>query len=192
MIISLLQVVNRLDASWFSRLFIQKFDASCFNNLKQVCKYQLATSLIFTDLLQLDEVNRLAGICWQLKQAGKIHYLHQVYGVSGWVLVMACEASDQTIRKFSRGFENCDAFRSCGDSSWNIKLDKTSDYWTRDFVFHENWSRKVCLSLPVFFCPNESQVFASLKKNCDEIWTNSNHSQVIASWWSNKAQVDTS
>ena len=28
-------------------------------------------------------------------------------------LVMDCEASDQTIRKFSQGFENCDAFRSC-------------------------------------------------------------------------------
>ena len=31
---SLLQVVNRLDASWLSRLFIQKLDASCFNKVR--------------------------------------------------------------------------------------------------------------------------------------------------------------
>ena len=47
-------------------VFIHKLDANCFNNLWQVCKYQVDTSLIFTDLLQLDEVNRLAAICWQL------------------------------------------------------------------------------------------------------------------------------
>ena len=39
MITSLLQVVNMLDVSWLSRLFIHKLDASCFNNLHQVCKY---------------------------------------------------------------------------------------------------------------------------------------------------------
>ena len=38
MITSLLQVVNRLDASWLSRLFIRILDASCFNNLHQVLK----------------------------------------------------------------------------------------------------------------------------------------------------------
>ena len=41
MITSLLRVVNRLAASWLSRLFIHKFDASFFNNLQQVWKYQL-------------------------------------------------------------------------------------------------------------------------------------------------------
>ena len=52
----LLQVV----LSDLSRLVIHKLVASCYNNLHQVCKYQVAASLIFTDLRQLDEVNRLA------------------------------------------------------------------------------------------------------------------------------------
>ena len=42
---SLLQVVNRLDASWLSRLFICKLDVSCFNSLQKVHKYQV--TLIF-------------------------------------------------------------------------------------------------------------------------------------------------
>ena len=37
-----------------------------FQQQQRVFKYQVATSLIFTDLLQLDEVNRLAATCWQL------------------------------------------------------------------------------------------------------------------------------
>ena len=37
----------------------QAVDAGCFNNLQQVCKYQVVSSLIFTDLMQLDESNRL-------------------------------------------------------------------------------------------------------------------------------------
>ena len=49
MITSLLQVVHRLDPSGLSRICIHKLDASCFNNLQQVCKYQVASSLIFTD-----------------------------------------------------------------------------------------------------------------------------------------------
>ena len=36
-------------------LFFNKLDASCDNNMQQVCKYQVASSLIFTDLMQLDE-----------------------------------------------------------------------------------------------------------------------------------------
>ena len=39
MITSLLQVINRLNACGWSKLFIHKFDVSCFNNLQQVCKY---------------------------------------------------------------------------------------------------------------------------------------------------------
>ena len=58
----LLQVV----LSDLSRLVIHKLAANCYNNLQQVCKYQVAARLIFTDLLQLDEVNRLAATCWQL------------------------------------------------------------------------------------------------------------------------------
>ena len=63
MITSLLQVVNKLGTSWLPRLFIHKLiSTSCS---KSVHKYQVATSLIFTDLLQLDEVNRLAASWWQ-------------------------------------------------------------------------------------------------------------------------------
>ena len=88
MITSLLQVVNRLDASWLSRLFIHKFDASCFNNLQQVCKNinlqqvwfsQICCNLMnSTDLLQLVD---------NLQQAGKIHNLQQVCVVSGCVVI---------------------------------------------------------------------------------------------------------
>ena len=41
---------------------IHKLDA-------KVCKYQVATSLIFTDLLQLNEVNRLAATCNKLEKS---------------------------------------------------------------------------------------------------------------------------
>ena len=37
---------------------IGKFDGSCFNNLQQVCKYQVSSSLTFI-LMQLVEANRL-------------------------------------------------------------------------------------------------------------------------------------
>ena len=54
MITSLRQVINRLDASLLSRLFIHNIHTSCFDNLQQV-----ASNLISTDLMQFDEVNRL-------------------------------------------------------------------------------------------------------------------------------------
>ena len=57
MIASLLQVVNRLDASLLSRFLIHKLH--CFNNLQQVCKHQVASSLFFIDMTYLDEINRL-------------------------------------------------------------------------------------------------------------------------------------
>ena len=47
----LLQVVNRLGVSWFSRLFIYNLDGNCFHNLQQVCKHQVASSLIFNSWL---------------------------------------------------------------------------------------------------------------------------------------------
>ena len=62
---------------------------------------------------------------------------------------------------------------------WNIKLDKTRDYWTREHVFHGNWSWKICLSWHLL-----SKRIASVrkfKKTCDEIWTSSNRLQVNAS-----------
>ena len=55
MITSLLQVVNRLAAS-----------CELLAGLVQVCKYQAAASLMFTDLMQLDEVNRLDTTCGQI------------------------------------------------------------------------------------------------------------------------------
>ena len=36
-----------------------QIDASCFNILQEVYKYQVAPSLIFTDLIPLDEANRV-------------------------------------------------------------------------------------------------------------------------------------
>ena len=47
MITSLLQVE-------LSRLFIHKLNACCFNKLQEVCKYQVASRLFFTDIMQLD------------------------------------------------------------------------------------------------------------------------------------------
>jgi hypothetical protein len=42
---------------------ICKLDASCFINLHQVCKRQLAASLISTGLLQVDDVNKPSATC---------------------------------------------------------------------------------------------------------------------------------
>ncbi len=50
-----LQVVNRLAAS-----------CEVHAGLMQVVAYQVAASLLPTDLMQLDEVNRLDTTCWQL------------------------------------------------------------------------------------------------------------------------------
>ena len=62
---------------------------------------------------------------------------------------------------------------------WNIKLDKTRDYWTRNYVFHGNWSRKIGLSL--HFLSKRIPSVRKFKKTCEEIWTSSNRSQVNAS-----------
>ncbi len=74
MITSLLQVVNRLAES--CELHGGLIDASCFINLQQVCKYQVAASLMFTDLMKSTGLIQLVG---NLHQAGKIHNLHQVW-----------------------------------------------------------------------------------------------------------------
>ncbi len=77
MITSLLQVVNSMQAY-----------ASCFINLQQVCKYQVAASLIMTDLMKLTSLIQLGG---NFHQVGKIHNLHQVCGVFGCVIIlMSC------------------------------------------------------------------------------------------------------
>ena len=76
MITSLLQVVNRLEESWLSRLFIHKLVVSTTRTKSVNIKLQQGW---FSDLLLLDEVNRLNV---NLKQAGKIHKLQQVCGVT--------------------------------------------------------------------------------------------------------------
>jgi hypothetical protein len=58
----LLQVV----LSDLSKLDIHRLDASCFINLHQVWKCQLAASLISAGLLQVNDVNKAAAICWHL------------------------------------------------------------------------------------------------------------------------------
>ena len=61
---SLLQVVNRLAAcQLIVKTFYPQAGGKLFDNSQQACKYQDATSLIFTDLLPLYEVNRLATTC---------------------------------------------------------------------------------------------------------------------------------
>jgi hypothetical protein len=55
----LLQVV----LSGLLQIDICRLDASCFINLHQVCKCQLAASLISTGLLQVDDVNDLLTTC---------------------------------------------------------------------------------------------------------------------------------
>ena len=65
------RLLYRLGASY--ELHACRLDAGFFINLQQVCKYQVAASLMFTDLMQLDEVNRLdangnknhAGLNWK-------------------------------------------------------------------------------------------------------------------------------
>ena len=44
--------------------------------MQQVCKYRATLSLIFTGFRRLDD---------NLHQAGKMHNLHQICGVSGYV-----------------------------------------------------------------------------------------------------------
>ena len=91
MIMSLLQVVNRLAANGLSGLFIYKFDASFVSTpcsksanikyLPQVWFSQTWWNLMrSTDLLQLVD---------NLQQARKIHNSHQVCGVSVCVSVSA-------------------------------------------------------------------------------------------------------
>ena len=50
---SLLEVVNRLVASELPKLVINRLVASFRNKLQQVCKWQVAKSLILTDLLNV-------------------------------------------------------------------------------------------------------------------------------------------
>ena len=75
MITSLLQVVNRLAASWLSRLFIHKLVGNRFNNVQQVCKYHVCNKSDFhnvmksTDLLQLVDNLEQTGIINNLRQS---------------------------------------------------------------------------------------------------------------------------
>ena len=87
MITSLLQVVNRLDASWLSRLFIYKPCLSCFNNLQQVCRYLLH---------QVWFSQAWCNLMTNLHQMDKIHNLHQVCGVPGCV-VHTADLSQRTL-----------------------------------------------------------------------------------------------
>jgi hypothetical protein len=46
--------------------WMQLVSSTCIINLHQVCKCQLAASLISTGVLQVDDVNKPAATCWQL------------------------------------------------------------------------------------------------------------------------------
>ena len=79
-------------------------------------------------------------------------------------LVMACEANDQTIRKFLRRFAMPFARVRVILQCYNIKIYKTRDYWTRDYVFHGNWSPKIILFKLAFFVQSYRKCLKSLKK----------------------------
>lgn len=61
-----LQVVNRLVLSWLPKHVVHRLAKSYFDKLQQVCEWQVVTSLIFTDLLQLDEMDKFVEISWQV------------------------------------------------------------------------------------------------------------------------------
>ena len=63
MVTSLLQVVNKLAASCELHAGLMQVVSS---TSPQVCKIEVASSLMFTELLQLDDVNRLDTTCWQI------------------------------------------------------------------------------------------------------------------------------
>ena len=50
-------IISWKTRAWSSNLVVHKLAASCFNKL-QVCKWQVATRLILTDLLPLDEIDK--------------------------------------------------------------------------------------------------------------------------------------
>ena len=83
----LLQVV----LSDLSRLVVHKLAASCYNNLQQVCKYQVAASLILQTCCNLMKSTDLLQLVDNLQQVGKIHNLQQVCGVSGCVRLCMIE-----------------------------------------------------------------------------------------------------
>ena len=90
-------------------------------------------------------------------------------------LVIKRSASSRKDLRIAMPFARVRVILQC----WDIKLDKTRDFWTRDYVFHWNWSRKICLSL--HFLSKRIPSVDKFKKTSDENGTSSNHSQVNAS-----------
>ena len=83
-----IDVFNKLAASCprdLSRLVSHNPDSSCGNSLLQICRSQVATSLISTNFSQLDEVNTLAATCCQFSPSREFHNLRQVGGISSCV-----------------------------------------------------------------------------------------------------------
>ena len=46
---------SSLNACWLTKLFIHKLHAHYSNHLQQVCEYQFTSSLIFIDMIQVDD-----------------------------------------------------------------------------------------------------------------------------------------
>ena len=78
-------------------------------------------------------------------------------------LVIKRSASSREDLKIAMPFARVRVVLQCS----NIKLVKTRDYWTGDYVFHGNWSRKICLSLYFFVqtYSNRSKVNASQRES---------------------------
>ena len=81
--IALLQVLNSLDASCQQTCCRLISSTGLLRLFQQVVTSLQVTSLTLTDLLQLDEIDKLVD---KLQQAGKIDNLQQVCGVFGCVL----------------------------------------------------------------------------------------------------------
>ena len=75
----------------------------------QLCKYQVASSLIFTALVKLDEASKQTScnLMTNLHQADKLHNLHQACGVSVFVAGVYIEPilnGTLSVLCFSRAF----------------------------------------------------------------------------------------
>lgn len=97
MITKLLQVDNRLHASWLPRLLNHKLDTSCFNTLQQVCE----------------------------NASSKMYNLHQVSGVSGCVIVstrLLCTTVTDPNASYCSQLFLCQLRRACLHNTLPLKV----------------------------------------------------------------------
>ena len=76
---SLLQVVNKLVASWFSKLVIHRLNASCFTSCNKSADDKLQQAWFWQACCNLMKLKSLLQLVNNLQQAGKIDNLQQVW-----------------------------------------------------------------------------------------------------------------